>query len=211
LELFSLTASLKNDKAAFEIETIRNLTLVTGSKAAVPSTPQFEMERVCLTDRPGLDIGQKWPNVSWLRIGKWGSHNLGSLERANLLEEVYIEAKRQAGGLEGIETLSQLRVLKTINYSVQSLAPLSSLELLQEVRLMSARPSPPHEPFDLSALRSPMLQRLWVSNCPNFLHLEALAELPRLREVRFVDCQLSAADRDLLATLPSRVSVQLVN
>lgn len=211
LELFSLTSSLKRDTAAFEIETLRKLTLVTGSKAAVAMVPQAAMETVCLTHRPGLDIGGKWPSIKWLRIGMWLGADYSLLANAGVLEELRVEARRQAGSLEGLEALSRLRVLRTVNYSIGSLAPLAGLTQLEEVRLMAAHPCPPHGRFDLSALRSPMLRSLWVSNCAEFLHLEVLGQLPRLREVRFVECRLSQADRRLLAMLPPSVSVQLVD
>lgn len=210
LRSFSFTGRLRNDVDAFQVETLEDLTLVTGSKRTVPDVTQKHLRRLCLTDRPGLSVQSHWPQLEWLRVGTWKAADVQFLHGAKELRHVHLEGRRQTGDLEGIQGSAEVEALTTINYSVQGIAPLRGLDALVEVKLLAAKPTAPHGPFDLSDISSPRLSKLWISNASELRNLDSLAAHPVLREVRLIGCPLSDADARALDSFPKRINVQLV-
>jgi len=211
LRSFSFTGKLRNDLAAFAVPTLEDLTLVTGSKLAVPEVAQARLSRLCLTDRPGITLYQHWPNLEWLRVGVWKATNLSMLEKAARLKHLHLEGRRQQGALDGIEDCVAIESLTIINYSVRDTAPLLGLNMLTEVKLLAAKPTAPHNPLDLAKITSQRLAKLWISNASEVLNLGALASHTALRELRLIGCQLSEADMRTLSSFPRQINVELVN
>jgi hypothetical protein len=132
------------------------------------------------------------------------------LDRAMTLRNVYLEARRQKGTLDGIQACTGLESLILVNYSIGNTDPLRGLDAISELKLLAAKPTPAHEPLDLSAITSPVLAKLWISNARQLIHIDSLSERPSLRELRLIGCELSEADLRVVSELPKRVSVQLV-
>jgi hypothetical protein len=212
LRSFSFTGRLRNDVDAFQVATLEDLTLVTGSKVTVPDdAQQVHLTRLCLTDRPGLAVDQHWPRLEWLRVGTWKATDLRFLEGASNLRHVHLEGRRQQGELEGVQGCTKIESLTMINYSIMDTAPLRGLDALAEVKLMAAKPTASHGRLDLADIASPSLSKLWISNASELRNLESLRDRPVLREVRLIGCPLSDADSQALSSLPRRVNVQLVS
>ncbi|GAA2533335.1 hypothetical protein [Winogradskya humida] len=93
-----------------------------------------------------------------------------------------------------------------VNYSLSDTGPLEGLPALSEVKLLAAKPTPPHPEIDLAAFTGPALTTLWVMNAAKVVHIESLKRLPFLREVRLIDCELSPADLRAIASLPDRLA-----
>lgn len=210
LRYLSVRARVRNDLAAFRVPTLQGLSLATGCKLRLPEVIQPSLRDLVLTDRPGLEIDAHWPSLSSLRIGQWRGSNFQFLGNSRNLARLYVEGRKQRGDLGGIENCGSLAELISVNYPIRDTAPLRDLEMLSEVRLMTAPPASPHGQIDIADLSGPYLQRMWVSNAPELLNLEALLECPRLLELRFVKCRLSDSDRRLLGSLPARVKVTII-
>lgn len=209
LRFFSLRARVKKDVAAFEILTLEELALVTGSQMRIPDTKQPALRRLTLTDRPGVAVAAHWPALDSFRLGTWRGTNLRILEGAKKLVRLHVEGRRQAGTLDGLKECESLEELVTVNYSVQDTGPLRSLNSLVELKLMAAHPTAGHGRIDFTDIRRSRLRKLWISNAGNIQNVEALAGISSLRELRLVDCRLSSEDREFLRALPG-VRVQLV-
>jgi hypothetical protein len=210
LRLFSLRSKLRRDLAAFHIDTLEDLTLVTGSRLPVPNAVQPELRRLCVTDRPGLEIDPRWPMLEWFRLGTWRGTDCQILSGAERLATVHIEGRRQSGTLEGIEECQSLENLTTINYSIGDTAPLRALNNLVEVKLLAAHPTPSHGRVDVSDVAGGSLSKLWIANAPALSGIESLSENPMLREVRLIDCGLAESDQRVLDALPKWVEVRIV-
>lgn len=210
LRSFSFTGKLRDDLSAFRIESLEDLTLVTGSKLAVPAAIHSRLRRLVLTDRPGLIVKSRWPGLLALRVGEWKASDLQMLDAADKVTHVYLEARRQRGALDGVEACASLESLIIINYSVANAEPLRGLDSLSELKLLAAKPTPPHETIDLSMLTSPQLAKIWISNAGRLLKLDSLAHLSSMRELRLIGCRLSDADMRAISALPKRIDVQIV-
>lgn len=211
LRFLSVYARVKNDIAAFTIPTLEDLTLVTGSRLRVPEEVQPVVKHLVLTDRPGINISMHWPVLESFSLGSWRGTDLHLLNDASRLRHLDVEGRRQAGTLEGVETCASLEELITVDYPIKDTAPLRGLRSLREIRLLAARPTAPHGIINISDLSGSRLTKLWLSNAANIRHLDALANISSLREVRLIDCRLTSADRQFLDSMASRVKVELVN
>src|SRR5262245_45473018 len=120
-------------------------------------------------------VKPRWPKLSALRVGEWRASDLQMLNTAAELTHVYLEGRRQRGALDGIEACTSLESLIIVNYSVSSTGQLRDLDSLSELKLLAAKPTPAHEAIDLSALTSPRLAKLWISNASRLLNLDSLA------------------------------------
>lgn len=209
LRSFTLQARVRNDLAAFTIPTLEELALVTGSRRRIPDVVQAELLRLTLEDRPGLDVKARWPNLESFRLGVWRGSDLRILQGAENLVRLKLEGRRQVGTLDGISDCRSLEQLITVNYSVRDTAPLRNLSSLVEVRLLAARPTEPHENVDISDIRTLGLVKLWISNAKNIRNIDALSGIRSLRELRFIDCDLSAAERASIEALPSYVKAEI--
>jgi hypothetical protein len=209
LRSFYFTGRLRDDRAVFQIESMEDLTLVTGSKLPVPDASQPRLSNLVLVDRPGLNISQRWPNLSRLRVGRWKGSDLQILDGASNLKDVELEGRRQSGSLDGIQKCASLESLRLVNYSIGDSRPLEGLHSLSEVKLLAAKPTPPHEAIDLAALRSPTLSKIWIMNAAHLHNVESLKNLPSLREFHLIDCHLSAEDMTAISSLPRRLNVQI--
>jgi hypothetical protein len=210
LRMLDVQAKVRNDLAPFHVTTLEDLTLVTGSRLAVPDMVQPALRRLCLTERPGLEIAARWPELDWFRLGTWRGTDLRMLDGAAWLSTVSIEGRRQAGSLEGVETCGALENLTVINYSVRDTELLRALDNLVEVKLLAARPTGPHGRIDVADLPGDRLAKLWIANATELSNIETLAGLPALRELRLIECGLTGSDQRVLAALPRRVQVRIV-
>jgi hypothetical protein len=130
---------------------------------------------------------------------------------ANELSTLHLEGKRQSGGLAGLEACSFLREIKSVNYAISDTAPLRGLQNLMSVDMLAARPTGPHGRIDLADLSGSELRRLWISNAPKIFHVEALLEIPTIREIRLIDCRLDDQQRRVLESLPLKGGLRLIN
>jgi hypothetical protein len=192
------------------IPTVEDLVLATGCKLILPDRIQRVLRRLVLTDRPGLDVAARWPVLESFRLGTWRGRDLQILNGAEKLTQLRLEGRRQIGVLNGLETCQAIKRVVSVNYSVQDTAPLRGLVMLEELKMMAARPTEPHGRVDFSDLPSAQMRRLWISNAPRIRHLERLLEMPRLREVRLIDCGLDDAATRMLESIPNRVRVQVM-
>jgi hypothetical protein len=211
LRMLNYTGKVTDDLDAFRVDTLEDLTLVTGARRKLPDVTQPHLRRLCLTDRPGLEVAARWPALAALRLGTWRGTDLELLAGAKDLSKVHIEGRRQAGSLAGIDSCPAVETLIMINYSVRDTTSLRGLRRLTEARLMATRPTPPHHLVDLSDLAGPSLATLWISNAGEIRGVEALAGPAGLRQVRLLECRLRAEARQILAELPRRVTVEVLD
>lgn len=211
LRYLSLNVRLKNDLRVFLIPSLEELTLNTACGLALPEGIQPLVRRVVMLDRPGLEVGRRWPEIESLRIGAWKGISLEFLGDARKLSMLYLEGKRQPGGLAGLEACSFLRELRSVNYAISDTAPLRGLRNLISVDMLAARPTGPHGRIDLADLSGSDLRRLWISNAPQISHVEALLEIPSIREIRFIDCGLDGRQRRLLESMSLKGGLRLIN
>lgn len=211
LRFLEVRGKVADDLAAFRHVELEELTLATGSRRRVPEVVRPRLKALCVTDRPGVEVAQRWPNLERIRIGGWRGADLGQVAGAQRLNRVYLEAKRQRGTLRGLETCTALTELISINYAVEDTAPLSGLHNLREVRLMAASPTPSHSRVSFADLAGPELTKIWISNARNLLDFDALRSLPRLRELRLIGCALRGSDAELLKSLPASRDVRIID
>jgi hypothetical protein len=210
LRSFRFTGRVSDDLAAFAVPTLEELTLITGSKRAVPPASRPNLSSLVVVDRPGLEVRPRWPGLSRLRVGLWHGADLRILAGADRLAGVYLEGRRQSGSLDGIEECAALESLTLINYSVTDLAAVRHLSMLRSIDLHAATPASPHAPLDMAELPSARLVALRITNASGLHNLDALADRPFLHSVRLVDCSLTEQDRRTLASL-DRIRVEIVN
>lgn len=211
LRYLSLNVRLKNDLRAFLIPSLEELVLNTACGLALPEGVQPFVRRIVIPDRPGLDVGRRWPELESLRIGAWKGLSLEFLRDAHKLSTLYLEGKKQSGGLAGLEGCPLLRELRSVNYAISDTAPLRGLRNLVSVDLMAARPTGPHGRIDLADLSGSALRRLWISNAPQIFHVEALLEIPTIREIRLIDCGLDVRQQRVLESMPLKGGLRLIN
>ncbi|MFC9689121.1 hypothetical protein ACFTSF_11315 [Kribbella sp. NPDC056951] len=210
LRYLDVLAKVKDDLDAFRIGTLEALTLATGSRGKVPQVIQEQLRALCLTDRPGIAVRDKWPILERLRLGAWRGSDLELLRGAEHLSSVHLEGRRQEGTLAGIDGCVSLTEFTSINYSVEDSAPLRNLAELRTVKLMSAPPGPPHRRILLSDLAGGKLEKIWISNADELVDVGVLHSLPQLREVRLIHCRLREADQRALDSL-SAVNVKVID
>jgi len=104
LRLFRFSGKVRDDLAVFEVPGLEVLTLVTGSRRAVPEVVQPALSALLLGDRPGLAVAARWPALATLRVGGWKGRDLRLLAGAGGLTGAYLEGQRQQGTLDGTTT-----------------------------------------------------------------------------------------------------------
>jgi len=211
LRFFNVRTRISDDLDAFRCETMEDLTLVTGSRRKIPEVVQPNLRSLCLTDRPGLEVGSRWPALEGLRIGAWRGVSLQGLRCTGSLTRMHLEGRRQKGTVEGIESCSSLAEFTAINYSVEDTAPLGNLSGLCEVKLLAASPTPSHGRVSFADIASPELSKVWISNARDLVEFQALRSFPKLREVRLIECRIDEFGMEQLSSLPSSVDVRLID
>lgn len=88
LRYFSLNARVSDDLDAFLVESLEDLTLVTGSRRQIPEAFQPHLTALCLTDRSGIEAASRFPHLERLRVGAWRGSNLGMIREAEHLASV---------------------------------------------------------------------------------------------------------------------------
>jgi hypothetical protein len=208
---FSLNAQTKDDTAAFLVDTLEELTLLTGARNSIPRSTQARLRQLYILDRPSLAIQNNWPELRIIRLGTFSGVDLKVLEGARKLSNVHIDARRQSGTLEGIELCTQITELALVNYSTRDTQPLQNLDNLIQLKLMAAAPTAPHGTINFKDLPGKSLNKIWISNASRLTNLDALAEFPKLREVRLIDCQLDENNRQNINALPRPDRVDIVS
>jgi len=212
LRYLSLNVKLKNDLPAFTIPSLEELVLNTACGLALPKDEiQASVRTVVIPDRPGLDVGRRWPEIESLRVGAWKGVSLNLLEGAPKLSTLRLEGKGQSGGLAGLEACTSLKELRSVKYGIRDTSPLRDLKNLVSLDMMAARPAAPHGRIDLADLSGSELRRLWISNAPEIFHVEALLEIPTVREIRLIDCGLSDRQRRVLESMQLKHGLRLIN
>lgn len=207
LRYLDVLAKVTDDLDAFRIGTLEELTLATGSRRKVPEVIQERLRALCLTDRPGIAVRDKWPILERFRLGAWRGSDLELLRGAEYLSSVHLEGRRQEGTLAGIDGCVSLTEFTSINYAVEDSAPLRHLGGLRTVKLMAAPPGPPHRRILFSDLAGDKLEKIWISNADELIDVGVLRSLPRLREVRLIHCRIGKADLRTLDSLAANVQV----
>ncbi|WP_309113072.1 hypothetical protein [Saccharothrix sp.] len=202
LRYLALERRFRDDTHAFLVESLEELSLVTGSSRAVPEVVQPNLVRLCLTNRPGISAA-RWPNLEEFRLGGWRDADLGVLAGAGKLRVLHVEGKNQSASLHGIEG-SSLEVLEVLDAGLPDLGPLAGMSSLRELKLMGSRKNT-HSVLDVSVLASAPLVKVWMSNAAGVTGLSDLAQNPALREVRLINCGVGEAE--VRGALPQRVRV----
>ncbi|GGI07541.1 hypothetical protein [Isoptericola cucumis] len=204
-------AQVPRDTGAFRVDALVELTLVTGSRQSVPrETTQPGLRNLCMGWRPGVEVGTHWPGLERLRMLQC-AEDCRWLGRAEALRYLEFEGRGRPGALEGLEACPLLQILKTIRYPVLDSAPLAGLTQLEEVRLLSRPPAPPHELINLEHLQQAPLRRLWLSGPKVLRGLETLSVHNSLGDLRLVDYQFSEDERALVGALPKRIRAGLLD
>jgi len=210
LRALRVQARVKDDRSAFLIPSLEELSLVTGSRVRIPDAVQPSLRNLVMAYRPAIELVSRWPQLQSFRLGMWRSTDLQMLSGARKLVRFYAEGRRQKGSLSGIEECSSIEQLIIVNCSISSTAPLCELSMLSELRLMAAPPASSHENIDLSDLTDSRLRKLCISNASELRHIEVLLEIPYLRDVRLIGSQLKDVDRRVLDLLTTRARVDIL-
>ncbi|WP_198949943.1 hypothetical protein [Kineosporia sp. A_224] len=205
---FEFEGRVRDDGAAFAVEGLQELTLVT-NRRTVPDVVNPALRRLYVNFRPALDVARLAPALEWLRVGRFGGDDLEWLRGASSLLTVDLEGRRQEASLAGVEECHALVTLRSVGVAVRDSTPLRGLARLEQVKLLSRRPSRPHGPMDLSAIGGDALGTLWIGHAPTVLGVGDLVTRPRLRDVRLIECGLAPAERALLEGLAPRVRVDI--
>ncbi|MFE4703572.1 hypothetical protein ACFRIC_41625 [Streptomyces sp. NPDC056738] len=211
LRYLNLRVKISQDLDVFQINTLEDLSLLTGSRRKIPNVVLPQLRSLCLTDRPGIEMANQFPQLEHFQIGTWKGSDLEMVRGGGCLKSLYLEGRRQAGTLAGIETCPAVEEIMSVNYSIADSSPLRPLDRLREVKLLAASPAAPHGIIRFSDIASSDLAKVWISNAPVLQDVDALRELPRLREVRLIECRLGRDDLQELKTLPGRVDVRIIS
>ncbi|XVV00550.1 hypothetical protein ACQPW3_24305 [Actinosynnema sp. CA-248983] len=203
LRYLALERRFRDDTHAFLVESLEELSLVTGSSRPVPEVVRPNLVRLCLTHRPGIFVAARWPNLAELRLGGWRDEDLGVLAGAAKLRVLHVEGKNQRASLHGIED-GDLEVLEVLSAGLPDLSPLAGMSSLRELKLMGP-PKNVHGVLDVSVLASAPLVKVWMSNAAGVTGLPHLARNPALREVRLINC--GVGESEVREALPPRVRV----
>ncbi len=205
LRYFSLERRFDPDTEAFLVDTLEELSLVTGSRRPVPEIVQPNMVRLCLTDRPGIDLATRWPGLEEFRLGGWRGSDLRMLEGAGRLRLLHVEGRNHRSSLDGVENCD-LEVVEVLSTSFADLRPLSGMSSLRELKLMGSVKNG-HGVLDLSALASSSLEKVWISNAAEVAGLAHIAESSTLRDVRLIKC--GVMESEVRQLFPRRVRVDV--
>ncbi|MDP9794279.1 hypothetical protein J2S43_002791 [Catenuloplanes nepalensis] len=208
LRMFALEQRLRRDTEAFTIDTLEELSLVTGARAPVPEVVQPHLTRLTLTDRDGIDVAIRWPRLRDLQLGQWRAPDCQRLAGAKSLTGIRLDGRGQQATLHGIEDCADLETLETQRVSVNGIDPLTGLSRLREVRLMTSKDRP-HGGLDLAALASSRIERVWISHAVRLTSLATLGAIPSLSEVRLIGCSFDERDLAELRSLAPRAEVSI--
>jgi len=210
LECLHCRGRVPDDTAAFAVDSLIELELVTNCRLAVPDSVQPNMNSLVMTARPNLSLADHWPEAQRVRIGNWKTADLTALGGGSGVRSLTVEGCRQRATLEGADQLSALEELVVVNYQVRDTAPLRGLAHLREVRLLAAKPTPPHAVVDFGDLATDQLQKVWISHASSLRGLDLLCDLPALREVRLIGCVLTSEDVGAIDAARGRVKIEIL-
>ncbi|MFI9848684.1 hypothetical protein ACIHFD_67640 [Nonomuraea sp. NPDC051941] len=209
LRYFSLEQQFKADVEAFEVDTLKELSLVTNSRRPIPHTIQPEMVSLCLTDRPGIALGNHWPQLKEFRLGNWRGADCLALSEGRQLTLTQLEGRRQDISMTGIQNCVNLRSLAMLNVAVHDCEAVAGLANLEEISLM-APTGKTHAPIDFSPFTSERLRKIWISGASELVNLSRLGEVESLRNIRLIRSNLTDEDRLALAAFPKRIKVEII-
>lgn len=199
---FSLNARVRDDTEPFRIQTMQSLALITGSRRVIPDVTQPDLASLMVADRPGLVVNRHWPSLARLCVVRWKGTDLRLVEGASHLKDLDLDARHQAGTLDGVESCRSLESLKVTSFGVQDTAPLRSLDRLVYVTLAAAPPTVRHARINLADICKERLERLRIVGASKIEGLELLAGCRGVKEVALAGCDLTPADLEVLAALP---------
>jgi hypothetical protein len=198
---------LRRDVDAFYVDTLEELSLVTGSRLPVPEMIQSNLTRLTLTSREGISAS-RWPNLKVLRLGGWRGSDFRMLDGASELTHLHLEGRNQSTSLEGIEGCKKLEQVEALRMSFEDIRPLSGVASIRELQLMAA-PNNRHGVIDFSVVASSSLEKAWISNASAIANVRHLAGMNSVREIRLIDCDISEEEKIHFGQLPSYVRVDI--
>lgn len=207
MRILGVETPVKDDRAAFTLTGLQELALLTGCRRPVPECELPVLRRLVLVERDGIE-SRKWPVLEELLLGVWRSNAVPFLDGGTRLRDVELQGKGQDASLDGIETCERLESLRVLDATVEDLTPLRALSNLRELKL-SSRQNPTGS-LDLSAITSPVMERIWLTGVGELRNLSSLNDLPSLCELQLGDCPLTDADRVVLDRLADRVEVTIL-
>lgn len=204
LRSLSVTSPTRDDSAAFGLEELEELTIVTGSSVDIPTIVADRLRRLCVGFRRLSSSRQLFPNLERLRVvDPWIGRDLRILEELPWLRHLELDGGGRLHRLDGISSSESLESVRLTRFAVSDTSPLVSSIQLREVRLMAMLPVPPHHRVSFIDLASPRLETLAIGHADRLVDLqEGLLSMPRLQRIIVRETPLSDGQMVALADLP---------
>jgi hypothetical protein len=209
LEYLNVTGRVKDDTAAFEVASLKELTLLTRCNVPVPlSLSSNSMGRLGIDDRPGKETVAALPSLRTLFISSWRTPDLSDLSAARGLTTLRLEGYEQTIRLDGIEGCTALEELHVDVMQVESLAPLTALSRLRKLWIITNPTKPSDVILDLNAVADlPQLQEVRLTFGGGIRTLDPVRRMTELRDLRLRGTTIVDDDLSPLTELGPDVAV----
>jgi hypothetical protein len=199
---------VKDDTAAFRVDGLKELTLLTGCRRPVPRSGGAALTDLCMCDRPGVDSLPGMAQLTFLKLLRWRGETTSFLAGIPRLEMLFVEGKRQFTDLNGLEGCPSLVRMNMVDVQGESLAPLAGLTELQWLTICGDWKMRNENALDLADLaRLQRLHTLVLTYAGQILSLAPLASLPALRDVRLRGTRIVDGDLEPLVRLPVNTNI----
>lgn len=206
LEFLDVQVPVADDRAAFVLPQLKTLTLLTGSRHTVPAALPSNLDVVVMWARPGLEALAQLGRLRRLVLGRWRGPDLSFLAGAPALEELRVEARYGTYALTGLASCDRLSEIWMSEMRVESLETLAPLRGLRKLWVTGKIGAPGGPRLDLSALSSmPLLEELRLLSAGSVVSLAPLLALTHLRDARFAGTAIMENDPAIVEELQKRL------
>lgn len=208
LRYLEVLGAISDDRHAFTLESLSELTLLTECRVAIPGEPGPMLETVGVDYRPGLRNLSSSPVLRTLQVWNFTARTLAELPASPTLVRLKVEGMRQDVSLEGIESCRSLADVEILEMQIESLCPLGELSGLRRLWLIghsSSAPGPSLALADLSPAEG--LEELRITYQGMVASAEPLLNFPQLRDVRLRGTSIADGNLQPLGVLAGRAVV----
>jgi len=185
LRYLEVEGPVVDDTAAFTLDSLQELILLTRCRLPIPSITAPGLRRVGIEDRDGKENLAHVPSLRDLKVWYWRETDFRCLRSARGLTRLHVGGVGQLGSLDGLEHCTSLVDLAVFAVRVPSLEPLASLSRLRRFRLLGEPNVPNDAVLDLAHLSGLAdLVELWITYSGSVRSVRPLLAMPRLCDVR---------------------------